>query len=201
MALLWCFPDKPSRSDGAWLGIRIMPDEAALLTFRIVGAGNSAKFCGGPNALSLYTYGGQDPANITFIPSGSPTPTNPATPANPNGFVNPPMAGRFTYVDCHTDSVTQRTLSGAASTDGTMTVELCASNCAAFAFFGVEYGQECYCGNILDSSSSTATDGRCSMSCKFPHSLQTCSCAVSTYASCSAGCNSFRCKSWRNFIS
>jgi hypothetical protein len=46
-----------------------------------------------------------------------------------------------------------------------MTLELCASNCAGFTYFGTEYGRECYCGNFVDSRSNTTDDTDCGVVC------------------------------------
>lgn len=50
-----------------------------------------------------------------------------------------------------------------------MTLESCAANCTNYAWFGTEYGRECYCGATLDSSSSKTSgstiNGACSKTC------------------------------------
>lgn len=61
-----------------------------------------------------------------------------------------------------------RALTGASFAYDTMTLESCAANCTAagnFAYFGVEYARECYCGNSLAASSSEAPDSECNMLC------------------------------------
>jgi glucan endo-1,3-alpha-glucosidase len=52
-------------------------------------------------------------------------------------------AGAYTYVDCHTDSVTARALTGTDAQGSMMTVEYCASVCAGSTYMAVEYGGEC----------------------------------------------------------
>jgi hypothetical protein len=47
-----------------------------------------------------------------------------------------------------------------------MTLEMCASSCSAFTYWGVEYGGECYCGNTLDATSVLAANQEeCSFTC------------------------------------
>lgn len=47
-----------------------------------------------------------------------------------------------------------------------MTLEACATNCVGFAYWGVEYGGECYCGNSLGAGSILATNqADCSFTC------------------------------------
>jgi len=40
-----------------------------------------------------------------------------------------------------------------------MSLEMFASNCAGFAYWVVEYGGKCYCGNSLDATSTLAAIG------------------------------------------
>ncbi|KAI9785690.1 MAG: hypothetical protein M1839_008707 [Geoglossum umbratile] len=47
-----------------------------------------------------------------------------------------------------------------------MTIEMCAARCAAFTWFGAEYGRECYCGDSLNTGSAlAATQSDCNMVC------------------------------------
>jgi WSC domain len=71
----------------------------------------------------------------------------------------------YSYIDCHTDSVNSRTINDKSEVSYSMTLDLCATFCGGYIFFGVEFGRECYCGNTLLASSTTATDGRCNMQC------------------------------------
>lgn len=107
-------------------------------------AGNATEICGGPNGLSLFQLSSPLPST-----SASPVPAGPA----------------YTYLGCQSDSVNTRTLSSQLLTSNSLTVELCTSFCAGYTYFGVEYGQECYCGNTLLAGSALVTDGRCSMTC------------------------------------
>ncbi|EXJ87033.1 hypothetical protein A1O3_03990 [Capronia epimyces CBS 606.96] len=121
-------------------------------------SGNSSLVCGGPNGLTLY-------ANPNWTSTATtPPPTATAAPI-PSGPSIIPNIGNFQYVDCHTEATNGRALSGKAVASSDMTVQYCAGNCTGFAYFGVEYGRECYCGNSLAAGSATATDGRCSMTC------------------------------------
>jgi hypothetical protein len=107
-------------------------------------AGNATEICGGPGGLSLYKLSGPVPS-----PTASSTP-----PA-------------YTYVGCQSDNTNDRTLIQLVVTSPAMTVELCTSFCAGFSYFGVEFSDECYCGNTLGGGLSLVTDGRCSMSTFF----------------------------------
>jgi hypothetical protein len=89
----------------------------------------------------------------TSSTSGTPTPSIPAT------------VGAYTYLHCHSDNTTIRTLQSAYIGAADMTIENCAVYCTGYTYFGVEYSQECYCSNTLTFGSYIATDGRCDMHC------------------------------------
>jgi hypothetical protein len=63
------------------------------------------------------------------------------------------------------DISTARVLSATNTAGSAMTLESCASFCSAYAFWGTEYAQECYCGNVLASTSVIKPDTDCSMNC------------------------------------
>jgi hypothetical protein len=46
-----------------------------------------------------------------------------------------------------------------------MTVEKCSSFCKGFAYFGLEYGKECYCGNVINASGQPVIDAECKFTC------------------------------------
>lgn len=77
-----------------------------------------------------------------------------------------PTISPYSFVGCWTEGTGSRALAGAAYTNNTaMTLESCAAFCSNFKYFGTEYGQECYCGNTLSSSSAAAPLADCSMTC------------------------------------
>lgn len=51
------------------------------------------------------------------------------------------------------------------SNNTAMTVEYCANYCSGYNYFGVEYGDECYCGNSFNAGVTQDTTGGCSMAC------------------------------------
>ncbi|KZF19452.1 WSC-domain-containing protein [Xylona heveae TC161] len=118
-------------------------------------AGNSTEYCGGPNRLNMYRVNGTATSTSSGTTSG-PTPTGPVTV---------PVAAGFVSLGCYTEGTNSRALTGEASAGNTNTVESCASSCAGFSYFGVEYSDECYCGNQLSTGSIPATDNGCTMTC------------------------------------
>ncbi|KAI0764219.1 hypothetical protein BD413DRAFT_483077 [Trametes elegans] len=73
----------------------------------------------------------------------------------------------YTFLGCFTDEGA-RTLGGATFTNTTgMTVEACVSFCSSqdFNFAGLEFAQECWCGNELANGGTNATESDCSFAC------------------------------------
>ncbi|KAH8885616.1 WSC-domain-containing protein [Thozetella sp. PMI_491] len=103
--------------------------------------GNSAEICGGRSRLSLYY------SNTVQGPS------------------DPVKIGSSTYFGCRTEGLGVRALSGASTANASMTLDLCASFCSGFKYWGTEYGQECYCGNAFGFGSIPAGPGECNMPC------------------------------------
>ncbi|GAC95998.1 hypothetical protein PHSY_003576 [Pseudozyma hubeiensis SY62] len=119
--------------------------------------GDSTQYCGASGYLNIFydstTY---NAATGTFAPGAY---TGPQTA---------PSSGNYQFVDCVSDAQQNRSLSGAAYTSSTaMSVDSCVSFCSqrGFSLAGVEYAQECYCGNALGAAAQFNQTG-CSMTCK-----------------------------------
>ncbi|PVH87180.1 WSC-domain-containing protein [Cadophora sp. DSE1049] len=139
----------------------------------MVCKGDPLQWCGGGSRLNLYILDGNDPVptstvrtlsttkptstgassssksltgSLTSTSTPAPTPTGPITVTNLPGW---------SYLGCYSEATTGRALNSlllpipGPNTD----VETCGAACAGYAFFGVEYGQECYCGNVIRSGS------------------------------------------------
>ncbi|KAJ9651574.1 hypothetical protein H2198_009160 [Neophaeococcomyces mojaviensis] len=77
----------------------------------------------------------------------------------------------WTYLSCHLDTVTPRTLPHLAPyvlNNMDMTTTNCLSYCASknYALAGTEYAGECWCGNSLPASSTKQDESKCQMKCK-----------------------------------
>jgi len=78
------------------------------------------------------------------------------------------VIGNFTYQGCYNDTVSGRALRSTSlygSSSNPMTLEKCADYCSSYTYWGVEYGQECYCGNVLNNNSVNGTATGCKMAC------------------------------------
>lgn len=127
--------------------------------------GNTTEACGGPNRISLFYNNATATAPSTSIVTAGVSTTTAAaaaTASTSNGWAS---------IGCFSDSVQARTLTyaqGVPNGPGGMTVEQCTSACqlGGYSLAGVEYAQECYCGNALSSGGAKEPDmSGCNMPC------------------------------------
>ncbi|KAH9946755.1 hypothetical protein B0H21DRAFT_388973 [Amylocystis lapponica] len=114
--------------------------------------GNATEACGGPNRLSVYT----STENVTAYP----VPT----------VLNTSLPGQWQYYGCLQEPGADRTLTYQNIWTDNNTVEACLNQCALYGYpvAGLEYGDECWCGdksNVTDNSPGLGTASSCSMSC------------------------------------
>ena len=107
----------------------------------VVCPGNTNEYCGGSSRLVLYA---------------GPSPSLPSQPAT---------VGNARWYNCMTEATNVRALSDKSFASDTMTLETCGSFCSPYTFFGVEFGRECYCGNVLNAGSVQAPATDCNMVC------------------------------------
>lgn len=119
----------------------VQSDFYYLLTFFVLVSVLAQETCGNDYRLSLYE---------TASSSSSST-----------------SSSAYTYLGCYDDSSSSRVLSSGPTTYSSLTTETCMSQCASqgLSYFGMEYGQECWCGSAISSSSSTASASDCSYAC------------------------------------
>lgn len=111
--------------------------------------GNSAQTCGAGNRLNLY----KKTAGSTTTTTASSQPSASAVPAV------------FTSKGCYSEPEGARAFYGKVVYDDTLTIESCASACAGFNYFGVEYRRECWCANQLTPGTNTAPAAECNYKC------------------------------------
>ncbi|KAG4434028.1 hypothetical protein IFR05_010482 [Cadophora sp. M221] len=107
-------------------------------------------------------------------PSSSSSSTTTPQPAL---YTGPPVTStgnvNFTYYSCVSEPSSGRLLPTQIENNATsMTIEKCLSRCWNYKYAGVEYGQECWCGNTLNlagnagaTPSANLTDGGCGFKC------------------------------------
>jgi hypothetical protein len=116
-------------------------------------SGDATEICGAGMRLTVYG------------PVGTTTPPVVVEPTNPAAV------GDYDYDGCYTDSIALRVLSGQTISSDDMTLASCASICAGYAYFGVEYGIQCFCGTELDASTTKSPETECTMPCPGDNSL------------------------------
>jgi len=103
-------------------------------------AGNSSELCGGSARLNVY--------NNTAISLVTPT------------------FETWKSIGCYSDSINARTLVNPTTVSGSMTVEKCLAACQAanFSFAGLEYSEQCFCGDSFENGGAPVSTG-CDMTC------------------------------------
>ncbi|KAH0499309.1 hypothetical protein TgHK011_006512 [Trichoderma gracile] len=120
--------------------------------------GNSSEYCGGPGHLNIYSFGGTTSSGTATSSGVQPAQTG-ACPGQPA------LIGKYNWYGCYTEGTTGRALSSKTYADDDMTLQSCATFCAGFTYFGVEYSRECYCGNSFGTGSKLTAASDCSMTC------------------------------------
>ena len=103
---------------------------------------DNTELCGGPAAINIY-HSTAATQTAGTIPSG------------------------WSSISCYTDNVSSRTLAQKISLDAsTVTIESCINACqsAGYSVAGLEFANECYCGDSIDNGATPASSG-CDMAC------------------------------------
>ncbi|PVH81976.1 WSC-domain-containing protein [Cadophora sp. DSE1049] len=126
-----CYCASTVQSDGSTYGV------AGQSGCTFTCSGNSAQACGGNNVLNLWSKN-----------SGAPSVAAAAAPV-------PASANGYTYVACYSDQTSAgRTLAVNKSTIASVEACITACSTASFKFAGVENRNECWCDNVLRSSTT-----------------------------------------------
>ncbi|KAI4181434.1 MAG: hypothetical protein L6R41_006629 [Letrouitia leprolyta] len=129
-------------------------------------SGNSSEICGGANRLNFYK---RDKSVTSTSATGSTSQTSTGTSTTATATASTPAivqrVGTYTYQACYSEGTNGRALGATYVANSSVTVEVCAAFCKGYTYFGVEYSNECYCGNTIAAGAVPVTDGRCSMTC------------------------------------
>ncbi|KAK3945202.1 putative fungistatic metabolite [Diplogelasinospora grovesii] len=153
--------------------------QAANADCNMVCGGNQYEYCGAGNRLELYAtstlsasasatstssvVSSTATGSSTVVSSTGVSVSSSAQPSQTLGIKQ--TVGSYTFVGCQTEGTGIRALSAATYADDAMTLESCAAYCKGYTYWGTEYGRECYCGNSIDSTSTTAPLADCNMVC------------------------------------
>jgi microcystin-dependent protein len=119
-------------------------------------------FCGD---LDYGKYGIAPDEDCSTTCSGSPSELCGA--GNRNSVYVLPPSPSSAYVGCFIDMVEDRDLTTLAYVSEANSPELCAAVCSAtqYAFYGLQYGTECWCGDSYGKHGAAAQSGDCNMKC------------------------------------
>ncbi|TLD24115.1 hypothetical protein PspLS_06385 [Pyricularia sp. CBS 133598] len=145
--------------DGSGPGTTVLPTTSTISTSS-AGASTSSAGASTSSAGASTSSAGASTSSTTVSTSTSPAATGSPVPK--------PRVGPFAYHGCYTENTgVGRALDGKSYFNDVMTLEGCASQCDGFTYFGVEYGRECYCSNVLNGDSRLdKTDGACYFLCQ-----------------------------------
>lgn len=135
-----------------------------------VCSGNEQSVCGGQNVLGLYEankFASIGSSATLLISSNSTTNSSYTTLSKPPTLLGSPAVVSvpgWKYRGCWSDNPLDRTLI-AKRWKGYVTPENCAHICKGFRFFGLEYSNECYCGNTISHESQQVPENVCSRIC------------------------------------
>jgi hypothetical protein len=116
-----------------------------------------SQYCGGDNSLQVYRLSGSAPsAGVPASGAGPAATASPIVKAIPL-LVSNGGATAASFAGCFQDSTSSRSLTTRVANVGS--VEQCVAACSAqgFVFAGVEYTNECYCGNGITAPQIATT--------------------------------------------
>ncbi|KAG6366374.1 hypothetical protein INS49_000551 [Diaporthe citri] len=82
---------------------------------------------------------------------------------NNSGSAHIPLS--TSYVGCYREATGTRALSRATLTHPRLTIGVCQDFCKGYRYYGLEYGNECYCGYRLHDSAYQVPDSSCAVPC------------------------------------
>ncbi|WVF70056.1 hypothetical protein IAT40_004843 [Kwoniella sp. CBS 6097] len=130
-----------------WCGKSATLKTADPSTCNVACPGDIYSKCGGSSRMNVYR-----------------SPSAPTTTVAPSAFPTASLPSDWRSLGCNVDTSDNRALNRGSTTSSNNTIPSCIANCAAqgFAYAGVEYGSECWCGT---SASLTAAAEGCDVPC------------------------------------
>ncbi|KAJ3826706.1 hypothetical protein F5880DRAFT_1628591 [Lentinula raphanica] len=147
-----CFCDSAINNGGA---------PTPITDCNMVCSGNSSEFCGGPNRLNMYNYTGDNLPPISTPGGGGGGGGAPVFPVT-SGLPTP-----WKYVACYVDNAFGRVFEFEQPDNPNTTVEECVNLCASqnFTVAGIEFSDQCFCGDRLVNGAVVADESTCNMGC------------------------------------
>lgn len=130
-------------------------------------SGDTGEICGGDLRINIYSYNGTTPLTATST-TAMPTTASSVTSTSTNLAITAP--GAYKSLGCYSDITSNRTLGFVGDypgAHGNMTIEPCQGACenAGYVFAGVEFGDECWCDNVIRGIGTSVSSTDCNMPC------------------------------------
>ncbi|WVQ72136.1 hypothetical protein IAR50_001681 [Cryptococcus sp. DSM 104548] len=137
--------------------------------------GDSTQKCGGAGNLGVYSIGTASSSSSVSTTSTSvkasttstsvSTTSSTAAAASTSGVT---VVSNSTYLGCYTNTGIDSAVTATKYSMSSMTAKLCVSRCSSlgYAYAGIEYYSECYCGNTAPASTRKNSDNsKCEYAC------------------------------------
>ncbi|KAL8673659.1 MAG: hypothetical protein Q9168_001914 [Polycauliona sp. 1 TL-2023] len=122
--------------------------------------GNATEYCGGSSRLDVYYAGVVPTSSVSSLSSAASTTTS--TSSSATG-----LPAGWSYRACYVDNANGRILINAQTASTSQTNEKCIAACqaAGYTVAGMEFANECYCGNALINGPAVAAESQCNSAC------------------------------------
>jgi len=130
-------------------------------------AADEFAYCGAGGRLGLYQKGvGSTSSSAVTSTTSAPVTSTTTTSTTTTTTAGPTGTANYTYIACWADNdLGNRTLQGKTIQDQGDSPDFCHTFCAGFAYFGLEYGYECWCGDVVRDASEQRPETECNMPC------------------------------------
>ncbi|KAM0543619.1 hypothetical protein ACHAPJ_012206 [Fusarium lateritium] len=126
--------------------------------------GDADQPCGAGDRLTVF---GKSSAGTTSVSPSDPAETDPVSTKSATVPVATDIPDGWAYRGCYIDPPGRALSPAPGGTSSSMTPQKCIATCIEndFTIAGLEYAEECYCGNALNNAASKTTESDCSMAC------------------------------------
>jgi hypothetical protein len=146
-----------------WMGNAIAAGSvvAPAKECNVACANNATELCGGGSRLNIYQLNDGSISSTSGTPSSTVSTgvsiTSSSASATATGPAVRQTVGKYTFEGCYVEPATGgRAIEEKGTANSAMTLEMCASFCDGYKYFGTEYSSECFCGNTVRSASVPA---------------------------------------------
>ncbi|KAF5021880.1 hypothetical protein F66182_6071 [Fusarium sp. NRRL 66182] len=127
-------------------------------------SGDSEQPCGAGDRLTVFGKSSAGDGSGTASPPGETSTTTAISPPSP---VATDLPGGWAYRGCYIDPPGRAMAAAPGGPSRSMTPQRCIATCVenGFTVAGLEYAEECFCGNALNNAASRTAESQCNMPC------------------------------------